>query len=287
MSHERDLNADFCSTKSDSGIERSTTKTMNAVPSPSRPLLHLRRIKAPFAPTIRVLYRAPLVFAYLLFAMLEPLLLRKDRTRTAQSVAKWTRRMLRVARLELSIEGHVPVDHGLFISNHRSYIDILVILANLPVTFLCKTEVSRWPLVGNIAGRMGVVFVDRSSASSRSESLSRVSNHVADGVRMVAFPEGTTTRAPGMRKTYPGLFREASRRGFPLLPMVIEYADPADAWVDEDTLLRHVVYWLSKPQSRVRICFGPTIAPSGDADIQAQAEEWMRGTLNRLHQYPW
>lgn len=262
-------------------------ETMTAISSPSRPLSHLRRLKTPFAPVLRVVYRAPLVFTCLLLAMLEPLLLRKDRTETAHAVAKWTRRLLRVARLELSIEGRVPDQEGLFISNHRSYIDILVILANLPVTFLCKTEVRRWPLVGSIADRLGVVFVDRSSPSSRSESLSRVSNHVTDGVRIVAFPEGTTTRAPGMRKTYPGLFREASRRGFPLLPMVLEYADPRDAWVDDDTLLRHVLYWLSKPHSRVRICFGPTIAPNDDADLQHQAEEWMRTTLNRLHQYPW
>jgi 1-acyl-sn-glycerol-3-phosphate acyltransferase len=265
----------------------SLLDTFMSAPSPSGYVAYLSRSAARFPSTLRLVYRVPLVFTCLLLVVLEPLLLRKDAAATARAVAKWTRRILRVARLELTIEGQIPDGTGLFVANHRSYIDILVILAHLPVTFLCKHEVRTWPLVGQVAHRIGTVFVDRRDSASRRASLSLVSSRVIDGARIVAFPEGTTARGPAMRPTYPGLFKEAERRGFPLFPMVIEYADPDDAWVDDDTLLRHVLYWLSKPTSRARLCFGPPMQSTEQQDLQPRAETWMRSALLRIHQYPW
>jgi 1-acyl-sn-glycerol-3-phosphate acyltransferase len=219
--------------------------------------------------------------------LLEPLFRRQNSIQTPHTVAKWTRRLLKLANVELCLEGSIPDGPGLFVSNHRSYIDILVVLATLPVTFLCKKEVRAWPLIGRVADKMGVVFVDRSSAASRLASLTLITSTVLQGQRIVAFPEGTTTRGPGMRPTYPGLFREADRQQFSIFPMVIEYADPKDAWVDDDTLLRHVMSWLSKPMTRVKVSFGPAIHPEGIADSQQRAEAWMRDELERLHHYPW
>ncbi len=236
----------------------------------------------------RLALRAPVVFGIVCGAMLEPLLRGQDTNRTPHTVAKWTKRLLELANVELTLEGSVPHGPGLFVSNHRSYLDILVVLAHLPVTFLCKKEVRRWPLIGRVAEKMGVVFVDRSNASSRLASLALVSATVIEGNRVVAFPEGTTTRGPGMRSTYPGLFREADRQGFAIFPMVIEYADPDDAWVDDDTLIRHLLVWLAKPTTRIKVVFGPPILPSnGTPSSQQLAEEWMRAELSRLHHYPW
>lgn len=281
MTHERDL----VSPRRNNIV--SLSESSMSAPIPSGYATYLNRSAAWFPTAFRLLYRVPLVFTCVLAVVLEPLLLRKDAAATARVVAKWTRRILRLARLELTIEGQIPQGTGLFVANHRSYIDILVILAHLPVTFLCKREVRAWPLVGPTAQRMGVVFVDRRDPTSRLASLSLVSSRVLDGARIVAFPEGTTTRGPGMRPTYPGLFKEAERSGFPLFPMVIEYADPDDAWVDDDTLVRHVLYWLAKPSSRVRVCFGPPMVATGYENLQPRAETWMRAALARMHHYPW
>lgn len=233
----------------------------------------------------RFFARAPLVLGVLVAVLLEPFIRRQGPTRAPETVARWTKRLLRVANVELVIEGTVPRGPGLFISNHRSYIDILVILAHLPVTFLCKKEVRAWPIVGTVAEKMGVVFVDRSNAASRLASLALVTSSVVSGQRVVAFPEGTTSRAPGMRTMFPGLFREAERQRFDLFPMVIEYADSDDAWVDDDTLLRHLINWLSKPVTRVRVSFGPPVVPQGAGDSLERAQAWMHGELARLHHH--
>jgi 1-acyl-sn-glycerol-3-phosphate acyltransferase len=231
--------------------------------------------------------RAPIIAAILCAILLEPLLRRQNTEQTPRTVAKWTKRILKLANVELTLEGAIPEGPGLFVSNHRSYIDILVVLAHLPATFLCKKEVRAWPLIGRVAEKMGVVFVDRSSAASRLASLTLVTSAVIGGQRVVAFPEGTTTRGPGMRTTYPGLFREADRQQFSIFPMVIEYADRNDAWVDDDTLLRHVFSWLSKPATRVKLSFGPAVLPQDAIDSQQRAEAWMRTELARLNHYSW
>lgn len=238
-------------------------------------------------PLVRLALRGPLIAAIVCATLLEPLFRRQNTEQTPHTVAKWTRRILKLANVELQLEGAIPDGPGLFVSNHRSYIDILVVLAHLPATFLCKKEVRAWPLIGRVAEKMGVVFVDRSSAASRLASLTLITSTVIQGQRVVAFPEGTTTRGPGMRATYPGLFREAERQRFAIFPMVIEYADPEDAWVDDDTLLRHLTTWLSKPVTRVKVSFGPPILPGDTTDLQQRAEAWMRGELARLHHYPW
>lgn len=234
---------------------------------------------------VRFFLRGPVIFVILLAAMLEPLLRRQGPARAPETVAYWTKRLLRVAGVELVLEGNIPHGPGLFVSNHRSYIDILVVLAHLPVTFLCKKEVRAWPIIGSVAERIGVVFVDRSNSASRLASLASVTASVVAGHRVVAFPEGTTSRAPGMRTMYPGLFREAERQRFTLFPMVIEYADPDDAWVDDDTLFRHLVSWLSKPVTRVKLSFGPPVVPQGAGDSLQRAEAWMHSELNRLHHH--
>lgn len=231
--------------------------------------------------------RAPVVAAIVCATLAEPLFRRQNAQQTPRTVAKWAKRLLELANVELTLEGSIPEGTGLFVSNHRSYIDILVVLAHLPATFLCKREVRAWPLIGSVASKMGVVFVDRSNASSRLASLTLVTSTVLDGQPVVTFPEGTTTRGPGMRATYPGLFREAERQQFAIFPMVIEYADPNDAWVGNDTLLRHLVSWLSKPATRIKLSFGPPIHPQGNGNSQQRAEAWMRDELARLNQYEW
>src|SRR5260370_31620661 len=50
---------------------------------------------------------------------------------------------------------------GLTVSNHLTYLDILVYGAAPPFLFLAKSEVRGWPLLGTLARLGGTIFVDR------------------------------------------------------------------------------------------------------------------------------
>lgn len=242
---------------------------------------------------LRVAYRVWAVFSVIVLTTIELGIFRLRGAAAARAVSRCASRILRVAGVTIDVEGEYQRGQGLVVCNHRSYIDILVILSVTPCSFLCKKEVKTWPLVGGMAERMGVVFVDRSSRESRAETLEKISDEVMAGTELAAFPEGTTSKGPGMRATYPGLFRAAETHGFGVVPMVIEYADPEDAWVGDDTLVRHCSFWLSKPRSQVTLRIAEPDAlmlrDSGSyalgerLSLQERAEAWMRDALLDLN----
>ena len=242
---------------------------------------------------LRVTYRVLGVFTVLILSALTLLLFRLRGAAAARVGSRCASRLLRLAGVSIHVEGEYQRGQGLVVCNHRSYIDVLAILSVTPCSFLCKKEVRAWPLIGGMAERMGVVFVDRSSRESRADTLEKISAEVLAGAELAAFPEGTTSKGPGMRPTYPGLFRAAETHGFGVVPMVIEYADPEDAWVGDDTLVRHCLFWLSKPRSEltVRIADPEALslresgshAISARGSLQERAEAWMREALGDLN----
>ncbi len=78
----------------------------------------------------------------------------------------WCREVLDVLSIRLILRGETPpgrVSSVLFVANHVSWMDILVINACRRVRFVAKTEVRQWPLVGWMAARTGTLFLKRTS----------------------------------------------------------------------------------------------------------------------------
>jgi 1-acyl-sn-glycerol-3-phosphate acyltransferase len=87
-----------------------------------------------------------------------------------------------------------PVADGpvLFVSNHCSYLDIMVLGSLAPASFVAKKEVAGWPFFGALAKLQRSVFVDRRSfraAKQREEMSARLEA----GDRLILFPEGTSS----------------------------------------------------------------------------------------------
>jgi 1-acyl-sn-glycerol-3-phosphate acyltransferase len=81
---------------------------------------------------------------------------------------------------------------ALFACNHVSYLDITVLGALIPGSFIAKAEVARWPLFGWLAKLQRSVFVDRqvrSTAAQRDAIAARLAAHDA----LILFPEGTSS----------------------------------------------------------------------------------------------
>ena len=97
----------------------------------------------------------------------------------------------RIIGLKLNIEGNVP-KQGLLVSNHISWMDIPVLSATCPVSFIAKKEVASWPMFGWLAKLQGSEFVDRQNTYSTGSSASRLKDRLAKGEILVLFPEGTS-----------------------------------------------------------------------------------------------
>ena len=80
----------------------------------------------------------------------------------------------------------------MFISNHTSMIDILLMISifkNHPFVFVGKKELSKIPLFGVIY-RRGCILVDRSSAESRKSVFINTQRKLQNGLSVCIYPEG-------------------------------------------------------------------------------------------------
>src|SRR5262245_51107083 len=202
-----------------------------------------------------------------------------DARAALRSGSGWASRMLDALGVRVASSGAPPSEPVLIVANHRSYIDIPVVLAQLPCTFLAKREIASWPLFGRAAAGIHTVFVDRDCARSRASARREVVARLQAGLSVTVFPEGTTSREPGVRPFFPGLFEEARRHGFAVCPAAIAYADPDDAWVDDAPFLPHFLERFRKPSLGVRIAFGPCVRAHQVADLRAWAHGWIAAAL--------
>ncbi len=143
------------------------------------------------------------------------------------------------------------------VSNHVSYLDIPVHLARGPCLFLAKSEVARWPIIGRIARRAGVVFVDRDDLWSRARAILEISRRLQAGLSVVVFPEGTTSLTGPVRgeaSLFAGAFRAARMECRPVEALFLEYDDPARcAWLGDDDFASHLWNFLKGKRTLVRV----------------------------------
>jgi lyso-ornithine lipid O-acyltransferase len=103
-------------------------------------------------------------------------------------------------RLFLALFGVRVVERGrppggaatLVLANHVSWLDIPVIGSLRPVSFIAKSEVAGWPIVGTFARLQRTVFIDRQRRKATVEVNAAVANRLATGEAIVLFAEGTT-----------------------------------------------------------------------------------------------
>src|SRR5262245_63553740 len=81
----------------------------------------------------------------------------------------------------------------LFVSNHTSWVDIVVIGSIAPIAFVAKREVASWPLVGITAKMQRTVFVDRIRRHLTGEAVAEIVDRIRNGVSVVLFAEGTSS----------------------------------------------------------------------------------------------
>jgi 1-acyl-sn-glycerol-3-phosphate acyltransferase len=115
--------------------------------------------------------------------------------RAARRFPHWYHRQVcRLLGVNLNIEGSVakgaPV---LLVCNHTSWLDIPVLSALAPVSFVAKLEVGSWPFVSALARLQRSVFVDRTRRLAAGDAANAITMRLQQGDTIVLFPEGTSS----------------------------------------------------------------------------------------------
>jgi len=120
----------------------------------------------------------------------------KRRARAAW-MQRQAKRHLRLFSFSVELTGPLP-QSGLLVSNHLSYLDIILIGSLTPAVFVSKADVRQWPVFGLLAKLAGTVFIERERRLHVGEVNGQIASALADGLLVVIFPEGTSTDGSGV-----------------------------------------------------------------------------------------
>jgi 1-acyl-sn-glycerol-3-phosphate acyltransferase len=148
----------------------------------------------------------------------------KDTVDGATRVHRCCRHIVRELGVAWSSEGKLPVN-GAVVSNHLSYLDILVYAAMRPFVMVAKSEVSQWPIIGWMVRQAGTVFVVRGGGPTTYDGVNRaMAEAYRSGLPVLFFPEGTTTDGEAVLPFRRGLFHSVLNEDAALLPAAISYS---------------------------------------------------------------
>ncbi len=174
-------------------------------------------------------------------------------------VKTWAKWALKILHIKVNFYGSLPNLQSLLMSNHRSYLDIFVLLAYFPESIVGKKELQKWPIVGQATKLARMILVDRTSFKSLSETMSKLEIALNNGSSVILFPEGTTFKGPHTLNFKNGGFALASQKGIQVIPCAINYSNADDAWVGKDFFVPHFIKQMGKPVTEVNLWFGDPI----------------------------
>ena len=157
---------------------------------------------------LRLLVFVPLtIFLVLIFLIFKAILKPLNLNYPVFFIRKlWSILILRLFGLKLKVIGKQSYNSTIFVSNHISWTDILVIQSVLDIIFVAKSDVKKMPGLGFLAGIANTVFIDRNPQKISKDSLI-LKKKIEKGELICFFPEGTSTDGLRVLKFKSGFFQ--------------------------------------------------------------------------------
>lgn len=192
---------------------------------------------------------------------------------------RWALGTLGLVGIDYVLAGRAPSQARgrLIVANHRSVLDIIVLISIFGGRFLSREDVARWPVLGRLIAESGTVFVDRESRSSGATAIRLLRRYLEEGDAISVFPEGTTFRGDEVRPFHAGAFAAARGLDIDIVPVGLAYPSSVE-WSGE-TFGRHVINVTSRPHTHIGVAIGTPFRPNERAsDLATHA----RSEVQRL-----
>lgn len=175
--------------------------------------------------------------------------------------------------LRCLVKGKPMLNCGAIVSNHVSWLDILALNSFQTVYFVSKSEVSSWPLIGQLAQATGTFFIERNPRKSANQ-LKVFEKRLESGHRLLFFPEGTSTdglQVLNFKSTlFAAFFNESLRSLSFVQPVSLYYEPPVGqderfyAWWGDMVLGKHLLLTLATIRhGAIHVTFSEPIAVAG------------------------
>src|SRR5262249_16238391 len=147
---------------------------------------------------------------------------------------RWSRTLLSILSVsvrEKKVAEKLP-DRCMLVLNHISWLDIFVIDATYPATFIAKSEIREWPVVGRLCTLLGPLYLERGKPSAARRARTAIATELERGVLVGVFPEGTTTFGRSLEPFHAALFQPALDAAATLQPIALRYLDAGGRHTD-------------------------------------------------------
>jgi 1-acyl-sn-glycerol-3-phosphate acyltransferase len=142
----------------------------------------------------------------------------------------------------------------LVVSNHRSPLDILLLLQRFGGVMLSRGDLANWPILGPAARRAQTIFVDRADALSGMLAVRALRDRLEKQNTVIVFPEGTTLAGDEVRPFQQGAFAAARGLDVEIIPVGIAYP-PGSEFLDE-SFGQHMARMARRPRTEVACVVG-------------------------------
>lgn len=158
-----------------------------------------------------------------------------------------------ISGMKIRVHGKLVKNRPLLVvSNHISVFEIAMFPVAFGGSIIAKKEVASWPIVGWVAKKFGVIFVDRnpSTAKSALDSVGKTLARVK--YPLFVFPEGTTTNGAYVKPFKSTLFSLVEGTDVTVQPVVVNYRYRNGDVISETDMANHYAYF-----SNAKMDMGP------------------------------
>lgn len=213
---------------------------------------------------MRAAYRLVCAVAHLLrgYWVIKTQFAKISQKQRSTHVQQWSAQLVKILGLELRVFG-VPIQNGLLVANHISWLDNVAIHAAHFCRFVAKSDIKGWPVIGYLTDQSGMLFVERTSRRDSHRVVQTVAEQLRKGDCVAVFPEGTTGEGRALLPFHANMIQSAIDAGAQVQPIAIRFTDTASGeqsfapcFVGEDTLFQSVWRTLNAKSITVTLQFG-------------------------------
>ena len=187
----------------------------------------MRHLRTLFALFIKFPLRLVLIGLHLLLGVFICFILFRFVAPATQKkvVCWWLRCVCTIMGLRIRTVGSPSTHEPLYIvSNHISWLDIIVIGGQHAVSFLSKDEIRQWYVIGYLGTAAGTLYIKRGRGAD--DAVRKIQQHLSDNNSIAIFPEGTTRDGFQLGMFYSRMFAAVMHNNIYIQPIAILYPHP-------------------------------------------------------------
>ncbi len=174
--------------------------------------------------------------------------------------------LLWIFGMRLRREGDPLRGGTLFVANHVSWIDIMLLDSQHMMGFIAKSEIRSWPLIGWVVAQAETIFLQRGNGDSLGLVMAEMTQRLREGRAVAVFPEGGTRDGHALGPFHARIFTAAVEAQAPVQPVALCYGERSQAqhviaFAPRESFVANLFRLLGEPARPVRVCFLAPIHP--------------------------